>query len=299
MNTADAAAKEIEQLKEQVKAGRMSYTDAIWEAGKAAIGWPYVYGAAGALCAPSNRGRGKEKCQVLNGSAATCSGCKWYPGGQRVRCFDCRGFTRWCLEQFGINLQGGGCTTQWNTASNWKAKGKIKDGIPDDTLVCLFYSEDGLEKKWLHTGFGLHGQVLDCSTGVTLYPKRTAIWTHWAIPNGIGGEIPDFKPTLRRGSKGEYVKQLQTKLVQLGYDIGSAGIDSNFGRGTEAAVKAFQRDHPPLVQDGIVGRLTWEALENGPDPQLYTVHIPMMPLYKAEAIINQYPGAWMTKEGAD
>jgi len=300
VNTADAVAKEIERLNKQVKAGKMSYTDAIWDAGKLCIGWPYVYGRYGEYCEPANRARAKEKCQVLNGSKATCSGCKWYPNGKRVRCFDCRGFTGWVLKQFGINLHGGGCTSQWNTESNWKAKGNIKiDGIPDNTLVCLFYPDKREPKKMAHTGFGLHGAVLDCSTGVTLYEKRTSIWTNWAIPNGIGGDIPDFKPTIRKGDKGEYVKILQTQLVKRGYDIGKAGIDSNFGSGTEKAVKSFQKDHPPLIVDGIVGKLTWEALDEDPDPQLYTVHVPMLPLFKAEALVSQYSGAWMTKEGGD
>ena len=56
---------------------------------------------------------------------------------------------------------------------------------------------------------------------------------------------------LRRGSKGEEVKQLQKAL-----GIAADGI---FGAGTEAVVKKFQQDNG-LDYDGVVGRKTWEKL---------------------------------------
>ena len=57
--------------------------------------------------------------------------------------------------------------------------------------------------------------------------------------------------TLKRGSRGEDVKILQTKL-----GISADGI---FGPATEAAVIKFQSEHG-LTQDGIVGAHTWENL---------------------------------------
>jgi cell wall-associated NlpC family hydrolase len=68
---------------------------------------------------------------------------------------------------------------------------------------------------------------------------------------------PGTRPTLRRGSSGESVRFLQTKLKQLGYDPGP--IDGIFGPGTERAVKNFQADQGLMV-DGIVGKQTWGAL---------------------------------------
>lgn len=63
--------------------------------------------------------------------------------------------------------------------------------------------------------------------------------------------------TLRRGSRGELVKQVQTKLKNWGYYKGS--IDGIFGSGTESAVKAFQRKNG-LTADGIIGKKTAAAL---------------------------------------
>ena len=63
---------------------------------------------------------------------------------------------------------------------------------------------------------------------------------------------PPGRPTLRRNSKGDLVKQIQAKL----------GVEQvgNFGPKTEAAVRAFQRSKG-LVPDGIVGPKTWAALD--------------------------------------
>lgn len=63
------------------------------------------------------------------------------------------------------------------------------------------------------------------------------------------------RPTLRRGDKGPLVEELQKKL---GFDAENA--DGDFGPKTEAAVRAFQREHA-RVPDGIVGPRTWAVLD--------------------------------------
>lgn len=62
---------------------------------------------------------------------------------------------------------------------------------------------------------------------------------------------------IRRGATGQIVKDLQTKLTELGYPCGA--IDGSFGSLTYAAVKKFQKDHG-LEADGVVGPLTSFAL---------------------------------------
>ena len=66
---------------------------------------------------------------------------------------------------------------------------------------------------------------------------------------------------LRRGDKGEGVKRLQRALISAGYNVGSSGADGDFGKGTEYAVKSFQKDNR-LDVDGIVGPNTWKALSD-------------------------------------
>src|SRR5581483_2305068 len=63
---------------------------------------------------------------------------------------------------------------------------------------------------------------------------------------------------LRRGSNGEAVRDLQTRLVALGHDL-AADDPGALGEGTEAAIRAFQHARGLRV-DGIVGRQTWNAL---------------------------------------
>lgn len=62
---------------------------------------------------------------------------------------------------------------------------------------------------------------------------------------------------LKKGSKGDRVKALQVKLIQLGYLKGSA--DGDFGKKTEAAVKEFQLDYN-LEANGIATAETMELL---------------------------------------
>lgn len=64
-------------------------------------------------------------------------------------------------------------------------------------------------------------------------------------------------PTLRFGSTGPSVRELQTLLRNNGFDPGP--IDGIFGQRTQSAVIAFQRSRG-LVPDGIVGVQTWTAL---------------------------------------
>jgi peptidoglycan L-alanyl-D-glutamate endopeptidase CwlK len=63
--------------------------------------------------------------------------------------------------------------------------------------------------------------------------------------------------TLRRGSSGDDVVQLQERLKQLGFNPGM--VDGVFGAGTEAAVRAFQASSRMLV-DGVVGPRSMKAL---------------------------------------
>jgi hypothetical protein len=62
---------------------------------------------------------------------------------------------------------------------------------------------------------------------------------------------------MKKGSNGEDVKVVQSKLKELGYLHDS--VDGIFGTKTEKAVKAFQKN-AGLVADGIVGIKTIAAL---------------------------------------
>jgi N-acetylmuramoyl-L-alanine amidase len=63
---------------------------------------------------------------------------------------------------------------------------------------------------------------------------------------------------LRRGAGGEGVRDLQLRLQALGH-AASGDEPSQFGEGTEAAVRSFQEARG-LVVDGICGAQTWGSL---------------------------------------
>ena len=68
--------------------------------------------------------------------------------------------------------------------------------------------------------------------------------------------LPSALPTLRSGSRGQYVLYLQWLLRIEGYSVTPDGI---FGPATETAVRNFQTQNG-LTSDGIVGRNTWTVL---------------------------------------
>ena len=65
--------------------------------------------------------------------------------------------------------------------------------------------------------------------------------------------------TLRRGDKGDAVKDLQQLLVDQGYLNGA--VDGDFGSGTESAVKAFQ-SFAGLTPDGVAWPQTLSRLQH-------------------------------------
>ncbi|MBR6006730.1 MAG: peptidoglycan-binding protein, partial [Clostridia bacterium] len=64
--------------------------------------------------------------------------------------------------------------------------------------------------------------------------------------------------TLRYGSRGTDVELLQLALIRGGWLAGP--IDGSFGAETQNAVRRFQAAYG-LAADGIVGPLTWDALD--------------------------------------
>ena len=304
MNSAEYVGNLITQLKEQ---GNV-LSDVAWQAALACVGWAYVFGARGQYCTPENRRARyrddhptiKTACKNFNGSSsAGCSGCKWYPGSKYTRFFDCRGFTYWILKQVynGWELMGAGATAQWNTESNWKAKGEI-DTMPKDTLCCLFVRKG---KTMEHTGFGLNDETVECSVGVQHFTSRNKKWTHWAVPVVVDGEIPTptpdpgYRPTLRKGDTGTYVTLMQTMLIQRGYSCGASGADGKFGNGTLAALRVFQKDNG-LTVDGVCGPKTWAKLESTEPTKHYTVTVTGLTLAQAEGLVNTYDNATMKEE---
>ncbi|MBO2516277.1 MAG: hypothetical protein CW338_03240 [Clostridiales bacterium] len=82
--------------------------------------------------------------------------------------------------------------------------------------------------------------------------------------------VIDPNTVMKKGAKGTDVALVQQRLIDLGYLDGAA--DGDFGSKTQAAVKWFQRQ-AGLTADGVVGRMTVEALfsDNAPYAQVVDV----------------------------
>ena len=75
---------------------------------------------------------------------------------------------------------------------------------------------------------------------------------------------------LKNGSEGNDVKEMQSGLIRLGYDLGRWGADGDFGDQTEMAVKQFQSDHG-LTVNGMFDEKCVAAL----DAALVAISLPV------------------------
>ena len=82
---------------------------------------------------------------------------------------------------------------------------------------------------------------------------------------------------LRNGDSGDDVKDMQSKLIKVGYYCGDSKADGDFGKRTQLAVIAFQLDHS-LDPDGICGPLTnnklneiYQKIKDYSTPQNYKI----------------------------
>ncbi len=85
-----------------------------------------------------------------------------------------------------------------------------------------------------------------CITGMAIY-----------LPFVFAEETEGYVETIRSGASGTIVKDIQKKLNEKGYSVGT--VDGIFGSKTVKAVKKFQSDNG-LTSDGIVGSKTAQAL---------------------------------------
>jgi len=104
-----------------------------------------------------------------------------------------------------------------------------------------------------------------------LYSRKPNFWglmtKYFDYGNTSYTPVPAPTPTvyklgdrlLKKGSKGDDVKELQASLIKLGYSCGKYGADGDFGSDTKTAVKAFQKDHN-LEVDGDYGSKSHAAM---------------------------------------
>ena len=83
-----------------------------------------------------------------------------------------------------------------------------------------------------------------------------------AVVQLIGEEQPHR--TLREGSTGDDVRDLQSRLNDRSDVATGLEVDGIFGPLTAKASRELQSANPPLVVDGVVGPMSWGVLDSGP-----------------------------------
>ena len=166
------------------------------------------------------------------------------------------------------------------------------DTIPEIPGIAVRY--DG------HVGYYIgNGRVIE-ERGFNYGCVETALagrgWLHWYKIPGIkyetSGSVEPVQPTicklgdrtLRRGMKGDDVKELQESLMKIGYALPKFGADGDYGSETESAVRKFQAASD-LTVDGIYGQNSHKALmealaDDEPDPA------PVVPETKVEFLLS-------------
>lgn len=266
--------------------------------------WGYIWGTAGEMWTESKQRR-IETTLDDNRKSAREYGSKWI--GHIV--VDCSGLFSWAFGSLGGYMYHGS-NTMWSgycTAQGDLKKGKRTDGqeLKPGTAVFCCHGTD-------RTHVGLYvgdGQVIEASgtvNGVIIGKVTNMKWVEWGELKGVQYGMPETtgnqngRPTLRKGSKGEFVTLLQTMLINRGYSVGSMGADGDFGTRTDSAVRAFQRANG-LTVDGIVGPKTWTALDVSEAPVSVTYEIRIGGLTKDQVteLLKEYPKADVIEERGD
>jgi len=290
-------------------------------------GWGYIWGTAGEKWTTAKQ-KELEKTTDADRAQGRQYGSKWI--GKTVA--DCSGLFSWAFKQLGGYMYHGSDTMYKKYCVN---KGELKAGKRTDrgtlkpgTAVFVWNG-----RKYSHVGLYVGDntviEAMGTINGVTTTRVTAGKWTHWGeligvaydnselriqnselkdesqqggnkgtvppVPARTEGLSPTFR-TLRKGDKGQAVSEMQALLMKLGYDLGSYGVDGDFGKDTEAAVRRFQRDHG-LTVDGVVGPQTRAALEAAvgqgkekAEEISYSVTIYGLDLTQAKAIAANYPG---------
>ena len=274
--------------------------------------WGYIWGTAGETWTAA-RQENLEKTTDADRANSRKYGSKWI--GHKVA--DCSGLFSWAFKQLGGYMYHGSDTMFRKYCT---ATGELKNGFRTDRMVLkpgtavFTYSKD--KKKYGHVGLYIGGgfviEARGAYYGVVMTKIESRPWSWWGELKGVDYSneapapeptpepAPVKRPTVRKGNRNVYVREMQTMLQKLGYNLGICGVDGDFGTATEKALKEFQRDNG-LTQDGICGPKTWTALQEAvdkkePAEKRYSVIIRGLDLTQAKAIAGNYPGAEIKEE---
>ena len=174
-----------------------------------------------------------------------------------ARAFDCSGLVCWALVECGAKPKGFDTTANglYKSYTTAISKHDLRDGD-----LC-FKVKDG---KAHHVGIYVNGKIIEAK-GRAYGVVSSSVSSSWnafgRLPIKWDDEPKGYVLTriLKKGCKGDDVKELQKKLMSLGYKLPKYGADGDFGSETDKYVRQFQVDKK-LKADGKVGKNTCAKL---------------------------------------
>lgn len=172
-----------------------------------------------------------------------------------ARAFDCSGLVCWALRESKAKPSGFDKTAEGLRQMCSKLSKPSQDGD-----LC-FKISDG---KAHHVGIYVGGKIIEVK-GRAYGVVSSSVSSSWnafgRLPIKWDDEPKGYVLTriLKKGCKGDDVKELQKKLMSLGYKLPKYGADGDFGSETDKYVRQFQVDKK-LKADGIVGKNTCAKL---------------------------------------
>ena len=188
--------------------------------------WGYIYGKSGEKWTTAKQAE-LEKTTDAERANSRKYGSKWV--GHTVA--DCSGLFVWAFRQLGGSIYHGSDTMyrQYCVNKGELSKGKRSDGgtLKAGTAVFVWNGT-----KYSHVGLFVGGdtviEAMGAKNGVTTSKITETKWKYWGELKGVDysgvqpepapepSPDPEKKPTIRKGSKGEYVTLAQTLLIKKG-----------------------------------------------------------------------------------
>jgi len=274
--------------------------------------WGYIWGTAGVMWTQAKQ-EAMNKTTDSDRAMGRQYGSKWI--GHYVA--DCSGLFSWAFKKHGSYMYHGSNTmyNSYCTSKGTLVNGKRSDGKelkPGTAVFTYNKKKDNYGHVGLYIGGGIVIEAEGTKAGVIKSKVTNSKWTYWGelkhvnYYNGDSIQFPAKEtpvsstvtyPTLRQGTKGDLVYQMQSLLSKLGSNL---EVDGIFGSGTRSAVQAFQRKYG-LEVDGICGPQTWNKLLSEAcniqtttvqktDPKVYTVTISKLTKEQADEIVKKYGG---------
>ncbi len=141
-----------------------------------------------------------------------------------------------------------------NVQKKLKDLGFYKGNVDGDFGAATEKAVKAFQKQY---GLTVDGKVGSATLAKLSSAKATAKPTASPTPKATAAPSYSANTYLRNGNSGKQVRQMQERLISLGYLLGKA--NSNFDNATEAGVLAFQRRNTSYA-DGVAGPETLKAL---------------------------------------